>query len=130
MPTAKKNGHPRRLVRRKSGPVRAQRVQTKSQVIRLLRREMPHLHEKYGVTGFRFFGSFVKGTAKKSSDVDLLVEFEKPLGLQFVALAIELEKTLGRKVDVATFSAWRRSLSNPRRRSIAEDIERTLVYVQ
>ena len=91
---------------------------------------MPRLHEKYGVVRFGLYGSFVKGTAKKTSDIDLLVEFEKPLGWEFVAFADELEETFGRKVDVATFSNWRRSLANPRSRAIAKDVERTLVYVQ
>jgi len=98
--------------------------------MKTLQRDLPRLHEKYGVVRFGLFGSYVKGTAMRTSDVDLLVEFEKPIGWKFVELADELEKALGRKVDVATFSAWKRTFDNPRRRSIAEDVERTLVYVQ
>lgn len=91
---------------------------------------MPRLHEKYGVVRFGLFGSLAQGTAKMTSDIDLLVEFDKPIGWRFIDLADELEKTLGGKVDVATFAAWKASLSNPRRRVIAQDVERSLIYVQ
>lgn len=100
------------------------------QVIKTLKKELPHLRERYGISKLALFGSFAKGNAKPASDVDLLVELEKPLGFEFVALANELEKSLGRKVDIATFDCWKRSLANPRYRPIAEDVERTLLYVQ
>ncbi len=103
---------------------------SKNQIMKTLQRDLPRLREKYGVVKFGLYGSFAKGKAKRTSDVDLLVEFEKPIGWEFVDLADELEKALGRKVDVATFSAWKRTFDNPRRRSIAEDVERTLIYVQ
>lgn len=107
-----------------------QKPHTKVQVVKVLKRELPRLHQKYGVVKMALFGSFVKGTAEKSSDVDLLIELEKPLGLEFVSLANELEQALGRKVDVATFDCWKRSFANPRYRPMAEDVERTMLYVQ
>ena len=58
-----------------------------------------------------------------------MVELARPLGLEFVSLALYLEKRLGRKVDLATFDDLRRSLAIPRRRHIALDIERTLTDV-
>ena len=36
------------------------------------------------------------------SDIDLLVRFAKPIGWAFYGIADELEKALGRKVDLAT----------------------------
>lgn len=103
---------------------------TKEDVLKILKRELPYLREKYGVVEIALFGSFAKGTAEEASDIDLLVKLEKPLGLEFVALADHLESVLGRKVDIATFDCWRRSFANPRHRRIAQDVERTLVYVQ
>ena len=102
----------------------------KEDVLKILERELPYLREKYGVVKIALFGSFAKGTAKEQSDVDLLVELEEPLGLEFVALADHLESVLGRKVDIATFDCWRRSFANPRYRRIAQDVERSLVYVR
>ena len=43
--------------------------------------------------------------AKTISDIDILVEFDKPIGLDFVLLADELEAILGVKVDLVTTNA-------------------------
>jgi hypothetical protein len=51
------------------------------------------------------FGSFATGTAKKTSDVDILVEFSKPKGLGFVSLKLALEKKLKREVDLLTYAS-------------------------
>lgn len=48
------------------------------------------------------FGSFARGEATEESDIDLLVRFSKPIGWSFYGIADELEKALGRKVDLAT----------------------------
>jgi len=52
------------------------------------------------------FGSFVRGEAKKRSDIDILVKFkgEKSL-LDLVGLKLDLEKTVKRKVDVLTYNS-------------------------
>lgn len=48
------------------------------------------------------FGSFARGTATPASDVDLLVELSRPMGLSFFGLQNELEEAIGRKVDLVT----------------------------
>jgi hypothetical protein len=58
------------------------------------------------------------------------VDPERPLGFEFVELANDLEKALGKKVDLTTFKAFKRRLAHPRYRPIAEDVERTLVNVE
>jgi predicted nucleotidyltransferase len=52
------------------------------------------------------FGSFVRGEARKKSDIDILIKFKgrKSL-LDLIGLKLELEKKLGRKVDVVEYSA-------------------------
>ncbi len=52
------------------------------------------------------------------------------MGLRFVELAEELERLLGRRIDLATVETYRRSWQDPRRRHIAESIERDLLYVE
>jgi len=59
----------------------------------------------------------------------LLVELDRPLGLEFVALSEYLEGVLGRKVDLATFERLERSLLTPHYRSIALSIQETLTDV-
>ncbi len=103
--------------------------QTKEQVFITLRKELPYLRQKYGVEELAIFGSFAKGDATESSDVDVLVQLVKPLGLEFVNLAYYLEEVLGRKVDLVTFETLNRSIENPRYKHIASDIQRTLSYV-
>ena len=102
---------------------------TCEQLIAILKKELPSLRDHYGVERIILFGSYAKGTQKKKSDVDILVDIKKPLGLEFVALADRLEEILGRKVDVATYDHYKRSFHNPRYKHIAEDIKKSLIHV-
>ena len=56
--------------------------------------------EKYGLARVRLFGSFARGEAKPNSDIDLLVEFSRPLGFEYMNMVDELKELLGREVDV------------------------------
>jgi len=101
---------------------------TKEKILQTIRKDLPYLQEKYGVARISIYGSFAKGVQTRKSDIDILVQFVKPLGLEFVGLAYYLEEILGRKVDLATFDTLHRSMENPRYRHIAADIEGTLSY--
>jgi predicted nucleotidyltransferase len=48
------------------------------------------------------FGSYAKGQPDDASDVDVVVEFERPIGFKFMELAGYLEGLLSRKVDILT----------------------------
>ena len=57
----------------------------------------------HGTRRVSIFGSFAKGEAGPQSDVDVLVEFERPTGLlAVVRLERELSEALGRPVDLLT----------------------------
>ena len=59
----------------------------------------------------RVVGSVARGTEREDSDLDLLVTFEPGVGLlQHAALVLELERLLGRKVDVASERGVRASI--------------------
>ena len=76
------------------------------QFMEKLRENMPSLREKYNVKTLGIFGSYIRGEQTKKSDVDILVEFEKPLGLlDFVGLQLELSEILGKKVDLVPKNA-------------------------
>ena len=102
---------------------------TREEVLRALRDQLPYLHERFGIEEIAVYGSFIRGTHTEKSDVDLIVRLSRPLGLEFVSLAQYLEEVLGRPVDLATFETLQRSKSDPRRKRIADEIERSLSYV-
>lgn len=104
-------------------------IMSREDVISILEKEMPKLKDEYGVQRIVLYGSFAKGTQKKKSDVDILVDIKKSIGLEFISLADRLEEILGRKVDVATYAHFRRSFQNPRYKHIAEDIKKSMIYV-
>ena len=60
----------------------------------------------YGVKSLALFGSVARGEARPDSDVDLLVEFDRPVGLiGLVALQLRLEELLGCPVDIGTWDS-------------------------
>ena len=64
------------------------------------------LKRKYNVKEIAIFGSFVRGQQKKTSDIDILVEFGKPIGFfKFLELEEHLSKLLGAKVDLVSKKA-------------------------
>ncbi len=60
--------------------------------------------KKYGVKKAGIFGSYARGEQKKNSDMDILIEPTKGMGLEFFGLHIELEEKLGMKVDLLTYN--------------------------
>jgi uncharacterized protein len=98
---------------------------SKDTVIACLQQNFAHLKEQYHIKKIGLFGSFATETATETSDVDLVVEFEQPIGLKFVDLCEDLEACLGRKVDVLTATG----VANIRNRSVADSITKSLIYV-
>jgi|WetSurMetagenome_2_1015567.scaffolds.fasta_scaffold03038_8 uncharacterized protein len=59
------------------------------------------LHERYAVSKIEVFGSYVRGEQKESSDLDVLVEFDRTVDLlELVSLEMFMSEQLGVKVDV------------------------------
>ncbi|MHB1163096.1 MAG: nucleotidyltransferase family protein [Minisyncoccota bacterium] len=58
--------------------------------------------EKYGVTYAALFGSQARGDSRPDSDIDLLVEYGRPLGFEYAGLRRDLEEQLGCEVDMIT----------------------------
>jgi len=82
----------------------SRRTQTVSlnDIKKILRQHKPELSERWKVKSLGIFGSYVRGEAKKNSDLDLLVEIEDPKMslLRFIALENYLSDLLGVKVDL------------------------------
>ncbi len=64
------------------------------------------LQREYNLKIIGLFGSYVRGEQGKKSDLDVLVEFSKPIGLlKFGILEDYLSKLAGVKVDLVMKSA-------------------------
>lgn len=98
---------------------------TQEKVIDILRKIIPYLRKTYNVTRIGLFGSFAKGTFNKSSDIDILIEFEEPPGLKFMELAEYIENQTAGKTDIITPEG----IKSIRIKKIADDILKSVVYV-
>ncbi len=79
------------------------------------------LKKKYHLKSIGVFGSFSRQAQTAKSDVDVLVEFAKPVGFEFIDLADELEELLNHKVDLVS-----RNAIKPR---LLKSVEEDLIYV-
>ena len=77
----------------------------REQVLRILHEHQAEL-DALGVRRLVLFGSVARDEARPGSDVDLLVEFERPTGLfGLFALQNRLEELLGCPVDLGTIDS-------------------------
>ncbi len=83
-------------------------MRTKEEILAILREELPHLREEFGVGRIALFGSYARGKQREGSDADILVEFSQPIGFfDFMRLEFHLTDLLGVKVDLVTPDALR-----------------------
>ena len=97
----------------------------KEAIIKLLRESYPYLADEYGVKRIGLFGSYARDTPTEASDIDLVVEFERPLGFKLIELSEYLEQLLGQEVDILTPTG----IQGIRIPHIARSIEENVVYV-
>jgi len=72
-------------------------------VVAIVGRHGPQLRTEHGVKSLRLFGSVARDEAKPDSDVDMLVEFDRPTGyFGLMRLQSVLESLLGKPVDLTT----------------------------
>ncbi len=95
------------------------------EVIAKIRSQYPYLSSEFGVKRIGVFGSVAKQSERERSDIDLVVEFDRPVGLKFMGLAEYMEKLFGRKVDILTKDGIR----NIRVKRVSTDIEKDIIYV-
>jgi len=80
------------------------REMQRSPVFRKLSLVIPSVRSRFGVKRIGIFGSFARGMQKRTSDVDVLVEFADGQATfdNFMQLVYYLEDLFGRKVDLLT----------------------------
>jgi len=96
-------------------------MNTKEQYIHILRKFVDDHGSEYSIVRMGIFGSVARGEDTKESDIDVLVEFGSPIGIEFIDLSYLIEEALDRKVDIVS------------RKGIKEkyykEIEKDIVYV-
>lgn len=81
-------------------------MSSKEKILQKLDTIKPELKARFNVREIGLFGSFVREEEMETSDIDILVEFEKPIGFfKFMELEEYLELQLERKVDLVSKKA-------------------------
>jgi uncharacterized protein len=77
--------------------------------------------KRYGVKSLALFGSAARNRLRKTSDVDILVQFEQPTWANYIGLKFYLQDLLGREVDLVT--------PNGLKPAVRSSVEKDLLYV-
>jgi hypothetical protein len=85
---------------------------TKNYILNKLRDLKPTLYKEYSVKEIGLFGSFADNSYSEDSDIDILIEFEKPIGWKYLSLEIYLESIFGRKIDLVTKNALKEQIKD------------------
>ncbi len=81
-------------------------MKTFEEIKKVLQKHREEFREQYGLKEIGIFGSYVKGEQKEKSDIDMLIELEKPIGfVRFMRLENALSQLLGVRVEMVTRKA-------------------------
>jgi predicted nucleotidyltransferase len=72
------------------------------QIINILRSQKKNLEKKYPISELALFGSYASGDHHEQSDIDILVDFNGRIGIEFISLAHDLEDIFNTKVDLVS----------------------------
>lgn len=84
-----------------------------TEIKQVIKDHLDELHCKYAVSEIGIFGSYVRNEQTPQSDVDILVEFSKPVGfVAFMHLEERLQELLGTKIDLVSRAALKHRLAS------------------
>jgi len=83
---------------------------TKNDILSKLKELKPFLNKEFAVRKIGLFGSFSEGNYNEDSDIDILVELEKPIGWKYFSLELYLEEIFNRKIDIVTKNALKKQI--------------------
>ena len=92
-----------------------------SKIKQVLAQLKPELFERFHVRSLGLFGSVLRDDFSPTSDVDIIVDFNRPVGIEFIDLADYIERRLQIKVDLVS--------RNGVKDKYFKAIEREIVYV-
>lgn len=93
----------------------------RDQAIKILKEHKSELQQKFPLKTIALFGSYARNEQTNDSDIDVLVEFSEPVGIEFVDLVIELENIFQKPVDLVTRNGLKSELKS--------FVEGDLIYV-
>ena len=94
---------------------------TLEEITNILSEQKINLKNKFKVSVIAIFGSYSRGEQNIHSDIDIMVDFEEPIGIEFIDLADTLENVLHNKVDLVSKKSIKPKLMNL--------INKELIYV-
>jgi predicted nucleotidyltransferase len=83
---------------------------TKNEILIKLTELKPILLRDYAVKEIGLFGSYSDNSYTGDSDIDILIELEKPIGWKFFTLELFLEKVFNKKIDLVTKNALKEQI--------------------
>ena len=75
---------------------------SKQNIIHTLQGNMDALKAKYAIESVGLFGSYSRDEQNDFSDIDLIVSFTEPVGMELIDLSFELEDILKNIVDLVS----------------------------
>lgn len=97
-------------------------MESKENLLEKLKLAKNTLLQKYPIKTLALFGSYARNEQTQGSDIDILVDFTQSVGIEFIELALDLDKIIGQKVDLLSKKAIQKSAKFPY-------IEKDLIYV-
>jgi hypothetical protein len=94
---------------------------SREEILSLLSQNKSNLEDRFKVRRMALFGSYARGDQHSGSDVDILVDIDPSVGLEFVILAEQIEQLLGLPVELVS----RRAIKPNKLKYIEQD----LIYV-
>ncbi len=85
---------------------------TKAEILAKLSELKPILYKDYAVKEIGLFGSYADSSNTEESDIDILIELEKPIGWRFFTLELFLEKVFNKKIDLVTKNALKEQIKD------------------
>lgn len=82
----------------------------REQIFQILTEEGELMASRYGVRRIGIFGSCARGEDDATSDVDVLVEFDRKTFDNYMGLKLFLEERSGRSIDLVTMEALKPAL--------------------
>ena len=95
---------------------------SREEVIRFISAHKADFEKNFGVQKIGLFGSFARGEASEESDIDIVVELEKPDLFYLIGIKQTIEEALGSRVDVVR-------LRDKMNKVLRHRIERDAIYV-